>query len=98
MRKRHSSRPVLESMEDRLVLSVAGAATPAAEVIAARAKRLEAHAAHTSAVHDAKSKTATPHQHASKTAHPAHHSTTKPKKSSSSNSILSDFVKSVFPF
>ena len=98
MRKRHVAQPVLEVVEDRMVLSVAGAATPAAEVIAARAARLaHAAAAHAATAHHAKSEVATPKQHASKTTHAAHHATAKPKKSSS-NTLSSLLLKSIFPF
>jgi hypothetical protein len=98
MRKRNAARPVLESMEDRLVLSVSGATAHAAEIqkaLAAHAARVDARAAHQATAHAAKSETATKH-HAAKTAQPAHHSTTKPK-SSSASSAISNFFKSVFP-
>jgi hypothetical protein len=98
MRKRHVAQPVLEMVEDRMVLSVAGAGAHAAEVIAARAARLgHAAAVHAATAHHAKSEVASPQQHASKITHAAHHSTAKPKKSSS-NTLSSLLLKSIFPF
>jgi hypothetical protein len=98
MRKRNAARPVLESMEARLVLSVSGAVAHTAEIqkaLAAHTARVEAHAAHQTTAHGVKSEAVTRH-HAARTAHPTHHSTAKPKSSSTSNTI-SNFFKSVFP-
>jgi hypothetical protein len=95
MPKRHVARPVLESMENRMVLSVAGAATPAAEVVAARAARAETRAAHQTTVHRSKAENTAAHKVTAKAAHSTHHSS----KSTSAGSTISNLLlKSIFPF
>jgi ABC-type nickel/cobalt efflux system permease component RcnA len=100
MRKRHAARPVLESMENRLVLSVAGVATPAAEVVANRAARTAALAAHHATSDKARSEAEADNQHAARTTHATHHSPSKAKaKSPSIKSTIDNLLlKSIFPF
>jgi ABC-type nickel/cobalt efflux system permease component RcnA len=102
MRKRHAARPVLESVEDRLVLSVAGGASHAAQAVADHTARVAALAAHHATVEQTRSEAAADHQHASTTTHAAHHSPSKAKakaKSSSLKSTISNLLlKSIFPF
>jgi hypothetical protein len=97
MSKRHATRLRLESMEDRLVPSALGLHAPAAQVIAARAERLEAQAGHRASAHVTTSHAARQHHNHAKHAHAGHHaiSRTSPKTSQSSNT-LSQFFKSIF--
>jgi hypothetical protein len=93
MRTTRAARPRLESMEVRRVPSALGAPLPAAHVLAVRAARLEAHAAHPTPARAARAH-ATPRQHhAVKHAHPGHHAATG---SSQQNNVFSNFFKSVF--
>ena len=102
MRKRKAARPVLEAMEDRMVLSGVSAFDPTAEVRSAltalftahHAKTATAHHAHPAAAHHTKAEATATHHHATKAAHPAQH---HPAKSSNSGSTISNFFKSVFP-
>jgi hypothetical protein len=98
MRARHAARPVLESMEDRLVLSVAGGATPAAEVVADHSARVAALAAQHATADKARSEAVADHQHAARTTHAAHHSPSKAKANSTKNMISNLLLKSIFPF
>jgi hypothetical protein len=100
MRKRHSARPVLESMEDRLVLSVAGGATPAAEVVAHHRAHVAALAARHATADKAGSGAVADHQHADRTTQAAHHSPSKAKSKANStkNTISNLLLKSIFPF
>jgi hypothetical protein len=92
MRKRHTARPRLESMEDRLALSALGAAAPTAEVHTTRLARVEAHQAQEAAARAAKHDATVTHHHAVK------HTTPPPKSSTktSSTNIFSQFLKSTF--
>jgi hypothetical protein len=93
MRKRKTARPVLESMESRLVLSVASALDPAAEIRSAFTALFPAHHSHAATAQHSKTEVAGQHHHTTKAAHTVHH-----KASTSSNSGgLSNFFKSVFP-
>jgi hypothetical protein len=100
MRKRHAARPVLESMEDRLVLSVAGGATHAAEVVADHTARVAALAAHQATADQARSGAVADHQHTAGTTHAAHHTPSKAKaKPTNIKSTISNLLlKSIFPF
>jgi hypothetical protein len=94
MRKRKAARPVLESMEDRLVLSGAGALDPTAELRSAFTALFAAHHSRAASAHHSKIEVHGQHQHPTKATHAAqHHSST----SSSSTNSLSSFLKSVFP-
>jgi hypothetical protein len=101
MRKRHTARPMLESVEDRLVLSTSGALDPTSHVRAAIAGLLAHHSHaspaqvnHHATTHGAKSEARKLHQHMTKAAHhPQKHSSS----SSSSTNSFSNFLKSVFP-
>jgi hypothetical protein len=98
MRKRKAARPVLESMEGRLVLSHAGALNPIAESHSAIAALAAADHARDAAAHHSRSEVPGRHQHTTKaahTAHAAHHHSSS--SSSNSSSTLSSFFKSVFP-
>jgi hypothetical protein len=103
MRKRNAARPRLESIEGRLVLSVAGLFDPTAGIRSAIAALTHAHPAHAAkadvahpaTVHGRRSETVAHHHHTSKTAHPGHHHAPAPKSSGSSNSF-SDFFKHLF--
>jgi hypothetical protein len=101
MRKRHAARPVLESMEDRLVLSVAGGASHAAQAVADHTARVAALAAHATA-QKARSEAVADHQHAARTTQAVHHSPSKAKAKPKSNSLKSTIsnllLKSIFPF
>jgi hypothetical protein len=80
-------------MEVRLVPSALGAALPAAQVLATRAVRLEAHAAHQTPALAARAH-ATPRQHhAVKHAHLGHHAASG---SSPKSNVFSNFFKSIF--
>jgi hypothetical protein len=102
MRKRHAARPVLESMEDRLVLSGASGAAHAAEVVADHTARVAAQAVHHATAEKARSEAVSNHQHAARTTQANHHSPSKAKakaKSSSLKSTISNLLlKSIFPF
>jgi hypothetical protein len=100
MRKQHAARPVLESVEDRLVLSAAGAIAHAshahavvASVAAQHSHASPAQATHHATTHGVRSEAATAHHHTAKTAHhPQHHSSSS---SSSLTSSFSNFLKSI---
>jgi hypothetical protein len=93
MRKRKAARPVLESMEGRLVPSIASALNPFAAVSSAIAALTPAHHSRDAAAHDSKSEGKAQHPHATKLVHTTtHHSST----SSSSSGSVSSFFKSVF--
>lgn len=99
MRKRHAARPMLESVEDRVVLSALGVLDPAAEVTAAIAGLVAhpTHASTASAKHDAtnegtRSDARAAHHQTTSTAHHAHHSSSS---SSSLTSSFSSFLKSI---
>jgi hypothetical protein len=93
MRTRRAARPRLESIEVRLVPSALGAALPAAQVLAVRAARLEAHAAHQTPVLAARAH-ATPRQHhAVKHAHAGHHAASG---TTQQHNVFSNFFKSIF--
>ena len=100
MRKRHAARPVLECVEDRLVLNAAGAVAHASHVHAAVAGLAAQHsratpavAPHHAATHAAKSEATAPRHQAAKAAHPHHHSSSS--SSSSLTSSFSNFFKSI---
>jgi hypothetical protein len=93
MRKRHAVQPVLESMENRMVLSVAGVATHAAEVAAARA---EARAAHQATTRHSRSDTKETHHSMARAKLDTHHSSSK--SSSTGSTIGNLLLKSIFPF
>ena len=100
MRKRHAARPVLESVEDRLVLSAFAAVAPTSHVHAAVAGLAARHphatpaqATHRATTHGARSEAATAHHHTAKPAHhPQHHSSSS---SSSLTNSFSNFLKSI---
>ena len=98
MRKRHAARPMMESMEDRLVLSATGAIDPTthahAAIVAQHAQASTARANHHATVEAARAAARAAHRQAAKTTH------TAPKKSSSSTSsslstTWSNFIKSL---
>jgi hypothetical protein len=96
MRKRYAARPMLESMEDRLVLSASGAVDPTlhlhAAVVAQHAQASTAQADHHATVEAARSAARAAHRHLARATHSA------PKKSSSSSSLsntFSNFFKSI---
>jgi hypothetical protein len=93
MRKQRATRPRLESMEVRLFPSALGVAIPAAQVLAIRAARLEAHAAHGTPAHVTRSHGTTRDHHAVKHANAGHHATSGSTKS---NSLFSNFFNSIF--
>ncbi len=93
MHNRHSARPRLEWMEDRLALSTLSVAAPAAEVHANRLATVEAHKAHEVAVHAAKHDS-TAHHHVATHAHSPAHKTTG--TSTKLTNIFSQFFKSAF--
>jgi hypothetical protein len=101
MRKRKAVRPVLESMEGRLVLSLASALNPIAGISSAIAALSPAHHSRDAAAHHSKAEVPGKHQHTTKaahavhSAHPAHHHSAS--SSSNSGSTVSSFLKSVFP-
>jgi hypothetical protein len=93
MRKRKATRPVLESMEDRVVLSGVSAFDPAAEVRSAFTSLFAAHHARATSAHHSKVEATASHHRAIKAAHAAHHHSS----TSNSGNTLSNFFKSVFP-
>ncbi len=100
MRKQKAARPVLESMEHRLVLSVASALNPIAEIGTAVSDLVHAHHSAASTAHHSRSQDSKLHHHttkATKATHPAHPVHHQSSTSSSSGSSLSNFFKSVFP-
>jgi hypothetical protein len=94
MHKRNAARPVLESMEDRLVLSIASALDPLAEVRSAIAALAPAHHSRDTAAEHSKSEGAGRQHHTTKAVHAVHHHSST---SSNTGSSLSNFFKSVFP-
>jgi hypothetical protein len=84
-------------MEIRLVPSALGIHAPAAQVIAARVARIQAHATHEMAAHGTKSHaTARHHQHV-KHAHAIHHiASSSSHKTSQPKNLFSNFFKSIF--
>jgi hypothetical protein len=103
MRKRHAARPGLESIEDRLVLSVPALFDPTAGLRTAFTALIHAHhpqaahaqVAHPATPHGARSEVVRHHHHTSKPAHPVHHHPSTPKSSDSGNSF-SNFFKNLF--
>jgi hypothetical protein len=97
MRKRHAARPVLECVEDRLVLSASASLSHAHAAVAGLAaqhsRATPAVAPHHAANHAAKSEATTPRHHAAKAAHPHHHSSSS--SSSSLTSSFNNFLKSI---
>jgi hypothetical protein len=93
MPKRKAVRPMLESMENRLVLSAASALDPTAAIRSAITALFPAHHSRAAADHS-KSVGTAHHQHATKVTHAAHHQSST---TSSSGNNLSNFFKSVFP-
>jgi hypothetical protein len=104
MRKCRAVRPRLESIEDRLVPSIASLFDPTAGIRAAISSLSPSHhaqaakpaVAHHRTVHGAKAETATHHPHASKAAHVVHRHQAPPPKSTSSGNSFSDFFKNLF--
>jgi hypothetical protein len=94
----------VESIEDRLVLSIPAVFDPTAGLRTAFAALVPAHHAHTiparaahhTTVHGTRSETVTHHTHTSKTANPGHHHHPATPKSSGSNNLFSDFFKNIF--
>jgi hypothetical protein len=99
MRKRTAARPVLESMEDRLVLSGAGALDPTAQLRSALTALFAAHHSRAASAHHSRSEVPGQQHHTTKTVHAVHHqsSTSHHSSTSSGSGSLSNFFKSVFP-
>jgi hypothetical protein len=103
MRKRHAARPRLESIEDRLVLSVPALFDPTAGLRTALVVLVPAHhahatpaqAAHHKTVQGARSEAVTHHPDTSKAAKLVHHHPSPPK-SSGSNNLFSNLFKNIF--
>lgn len=93
MRKRTAARPVLECMENRLVLNSAGTIAHASQAAAARVAGDRSHAA---IVHHDAEKSAAHSRKTSDTSTAPKHSDSR-TRSSSSNSTLNTILKSVFP-
>ena len=97
MRRIHAIRPRLELMEARFVPSLAGGTIPAAQVIAARVAKLEAHANHKSAEHGAQPHAVARHHHLAKHALGVHHVTSASShKTSQPGNFFSNFFHSIF--